>query len=152
MAVMRKRHDATDAVSGPLSATSGPARQSSNRSFGLIIAAALVVVGCWPLIHGEAVRPWALILGACFVLVALVRPQVLARLNRWWMRLGILLGNIVSPLALAIVYYLAIVPTGLIMRWLGKNTMGLRFDSSASTYWIARDPKARPDESMKNQF
>jgi hypothetical protein len=149
---MNKRHDATDAVSGPLASGSGPARQSSNRSFGLVIGAALLIVGFWPLVHSEAVRLWALIPGACFVLLALVRPQSLTRLNRWWTRLGIMLGNVVSPVALAIVYYLAIVPTGLIMRWLGKDTMGLHFDSSAPTYWIVRDPKARPDESMTNQF
>ena len=63
-----------------------------------------------------------------------------------------MIGNVVSPIALAIVYYLAVVPTGLIKRWFGKDSMGLRFDSSASTYWIDRNPKARPDESMTNQF
>lgn len=149
----RKKPDgAVNAVSGPLGAASTSARQSSERSFGMVIAAALAVIGCWPLIRGEPVRLWALGLGVCFLLAALAWPRSLARLNRWWTRLGILLGNIVSPVALAIVYYLAVVPTGLIKRWFGKDAMGLRFDSSASTYWIDRDPKARPDESMTNQF
>jgi len=152
MAVMSQSKDAPNAVSGPLAATSGTVMRSSDRSFGLIIAIAFVVVGCWPLIDGEAVRVWALVLGACFLAVAVVRPKSLAGLNRWWMRLGILLGNIIGPVALAIVFYLAVVPTGLIMRWFGKDTMGLRFDSSAATYWVVRDPTARPDESMKNQF
>lgn len=144
--------DAANAVSGPLATASMSSRQSSNRSFGMVIAAALVVIGCWPLIRGEPIRLWALVLGACFLVAALAWPQSLAKLNRWWSRLGILIGNIVSPVALAIVYYLAVVPTGLIRRGFGKDSMGLRFDSSASTYWIDRDPKARPDESMTNQF
>jgi len=98
------------------------------------------------------VRYWALIVAACFLVPAILRPQSLAHLNRWWTRFGLLLGHIVSPVALAIVYYLAIVPVGLFMRLFGKDTLGLRFDSSASTYWVIRDPKARSDETMKNQF
>lgn len=149
---MKKNRNATDAVSGPLTTTTAAARQSSNRSFGIVIAVALTVVGCWPLIRGEGLRLWALILAACFLVAALLWSQSLARLNRWWTRLGILLGNIVSPVALAIVYFLAVVPTGLIKRWFGKDAMGLRFDPPAASYWITRDPKARPDESMTNQF
>ena len=118
----------------------------------MVIAAALMLIGCWPLIRGEAIRLWAFILAACFLVAALAWPQSLARLNRWWTRLGILLGGVVSPVALAIVYYLAVVPTGVIKRSFAKDSMGLRFDSSASSYWIVRDPKASPDESMTNQF
>lgn len=118
----------------------------------MVIAAALVVIGCWPLIRGEAIRLWALVLAACFLVAALTWPQSLAGLNRWWTRLGILLGSVISPVALAIVYYLAVVPTGLIKRWFAKDSMGLHFDPSASSYWIVRDPKASPDESMTNQF
>jgi hypothetical protein len=149
---VRTDRNASDAVSGPLTTAATAARQSSNRSFGIVIAVALTVVGCWPLTRGEALRLWALILAACFLVAALLWPQSLATLNRWWTRLGVLLGNIVSPVALAIVYYLAVVPTGLIKRWFGKDTMGLHFDPSAESYWITRDPQARADESMKNQF
>ena len=149
---MKEHHGSQNAVAGPLAGTTGPGKQSSNRSFGLVLAAAFGVIGCWPLIHGEAVRYWALTVAACLLVLAAVRAQSLARLNRWWMRFGLLLGHIVSPVALAIVYYLTIVPVGLMKRWFGKDAMGLRFDASASTYWVAREPRARPDQSMKNQF
>ena len=149
---MSEHHGSQNAVAGPLAGTARPGKPCSNRSFGLVLSAAFGVIACWPLIYGEAVRYWALTVAACFLVVAVVRAQSLARLNRWWMRFGLLLGHIVSPVTLAIVYYLTIVPLGLIKRWFGKDTMGLHFDASASTYWVARDPKARPDESMKNQF
>ena len=149
---MSKRFSSQDAVSGPLAGMAKQVKPSSNRSFGLVLAAAFGVVGLWPLVHAGAIRYWALTVAACFLLVAMVHPQSLTRLNQWWMRIGILLGRIVSPIALAVVYYLAIVPVGLCMRWFGKDALGLRFDSSAPSYWVARNPKARPDDSMKNQF
>ena len=95
--------DAANAVSGPLATASMSSRQSSNRSFGMVIAAALVVIGCWPLIRGEPIRLWALVLGACFLVAALAWPQSLAKLNRWWSRLGILIGNIVSQLHIHVI-------------------------------------------------
>lgn len=150
---MRKHKDAPEAVAGPMSSASAHGRMSSNRSFGLVLAGALAILGCWPLVRGEFPRWWALLIAACFLVVAIARPRILAGLNRWWTRLGVLLGNIVGPIAMAIVYYLAILPVGLIMRCFGKDAMGLRFRrSSAGTYWVVRDPRGRPDESMKNQF
>jgi hypothetical protein len=76
----------------------------------------------------------------------------LALPNRWRTRFGLLLGRIVSPLALGLVYYASVVPVGVLMRLLGKDNFGLRFDRSAPSYWVVRDPKAKPDDSMKNQF
>jgi hypothetical protein len=152
MAVMSARHHSQEAVSGPLAGRIKPGKASSNRSFGFVLAAGLGIVGCWPLIHGETPRYWLLTIAACFLVLAVVRPQSLTHLNRWWTRFGLLLGHVVSPVALALVYYLTIAPIGLMKRWFGKDTMGLRFDASAPTYWVDRDPEARPDESMKNQF
>jgi hypothetical protein len=87
-----------------------------------------------------------------FAIAALAFPRSLGMLNRAWSRFGVLLGNVVGPIALALVYYSTIAPLGMIMRVLGKDPLGLRVDRAARTYWVERDPKARPDQSMKNQF
>ena len=157
MAVMKKQSVAVNATTGPLDVTSSdktlaPGRQSSNRAFGLVFAMVFTIVACWPLLRGEAPRYWALVIGVAFLVCALVLPDSLAVLNRWWTRFGVVLGRVVSPLALGIVYYVAVVPVGIMMRLFGKDNLGLRFDRSAASYWVIRDPKAEPDDSMKNQF
>jgi len=64
----------------------------------------------------------------------------------------VLLHHIVSPVALALVFYLAIMPTGLVMRLFGKDFLRLKLDPQAKSYWIERTPAGPAPDSMKNQF
>lgn len=149
---MKQRGDAGNIATGPLASDGHQVKSSSNRSFGLVFAVVFGVVALWPLISGEAIRYWAAAISVAFVFAALAFPASLGIANRCWTRLGLLLGHIVSPVALALVYYSTIVPLGLVMRLLGKDPLSLRLDRAATSYWVERVPKARPDESMKNQF
>ena len=125
---------------------------SSDRVFGLVFAGAFSVLALWPMVHGGAIRLWAILLAAVFLVLALAVPRALSRLNRLWMRLGLLMGRVVSPVAIGIVYYLTVVPTGLIMRALGKNPMRLGFDRELPSYWIKREPPGPDPKSMSDQF
>jgi hypothetical protein len=125
---------------------------SSDRSFGLVFAAVFVLIGGWPLWHGAAPRWWALGVAAAFAAVAVLRPGLLARPNRLWSRLGVLLGMLVSPIALGALFYLAFVPIGLLMRLAGKDPLRLRRDAGSASYWIPRRPPGPPPDSMTNQF
>ena len=125
---------------------------SSNRSFGLVFAAAFFVVAFWPLFHSESPRWWARGESVVFALVALVRPALLARLNRLWTKLGVLLGAIVSPIALGILFYGILTPLGVVARMAGKDPLRLKRDTSAQSYWILREPPGPPPDSMTNQF
>jgi hypothetical protein len=125
---------------------------SSNRSFGLVFAAVLLVVGVFPWLFGGILRLWALFASAAFLAVALVSPSVLAPLNRLWTRFGLLLHKIVSPIVLSIMFYLVITPIGLLMRLFGKDPLRLKYDPSAESYWIPRDPPGPAPESLKDQF
>ena len=125
---------------------------SSDRAFGLVFAGVFLLIAGWPLIHGEAVRWWSVGISAVFALVAFIRPALLAELNRLWMKLGILLGKIVSPIALGILFYVVITPIGLMIRVAGKDTLRLKFDPEADSYWIPREPPGPPPGSMNNQF
>lgn len=125
---------------------------SSNRSFGLIIAAVLAALGLWPIIAGRAPRWGLFLVGAGFLVAALLFPAVLAPLNRLWTKLGLLLHRLVSPLILGIMFFLVITPIGLLMRILGKNPLKLEFDRSATSYWIHRAPPGPAPESLKDQF
>lgn len=125
---------------------------SSDRVFGLVIAGAFVVIAGWPLFRGQDPRWWALGAAAAFAAAALLKPALLSRLNRLWMKLGILLGKVVSPIALGILFYGVLTPIGAMMRLAGKDPLRLKLDSSANSYWIAREPPGPPPDSMTNQF
>ena len=124
---------------------------SSDRSFGLVMAAFFAIVGLWPLIHGSLalLRWWALAVGAVFTALALLHPRILRPLNRLWLRFGLLLAAVISPLVLAILFYLTIAPIGFLMRVAGKDPMRLRRNSSAESYWIDREPPGPAPESMR---
>jgi predicted membrane metal-binding protein len=127
-------------------------KTSSDRSFGLVFAAVFAIIGLWPLISGDGVRLWSLIIAAIFAALALARPTLLAPLNRLWTRFGLLLNRVVSPLVMGLLFFVVITPIALIMRATGKDLLHLKFDRKAKSYWIEREPPGPAPESIKNQF
>lgn len=125
---------------------------SFNRSFGLVIAAVLFLIGLWPLLGGGTVRLWALVIAALFLLTALARPTLLAPLNRVWMRFGLLLSRMTNPIIMGLLFYVAVTPTALVMRLAGKDPLHRRWNPQAKSYWIMREPPGPPPETMKYQF
>lgn len=125
---------------------------SSDRTFGLVFAGLFTVIACSPLLHGEKPHWWAFGVAAVFALVALVKPALLAGLNRLWIKLGALLGKVVSPIALGLLFYGVLTPLGAVMRLTGKDPLRLKLDPGADSYWIRREPPGPPPESMTNQF
>ena len=127
-------------------------KPSSDRSFGLIVATFFLIITFWPLIHAEPIRWWALGVAGVFAALALLWTAALAPLNKSWTKLGVLLYRIVSPVVMAFLFYVIVTPMGLLMRMLGKDTLRLRRDPGAASYWIHRTPPGPAPESMKNQF
>jgi hypothetical protein len=131
----------------------GPAPESSDRSFGIVFAVVFCIIGCWPLLYGEPLRWWALVVAAVFAVLALVRPQLLHLLNRVWLAFGRLLHRIVSPLVMGMLFFAAVTPTGWIMRLRGRDILSLKRRPELKSYWIRREPASQPaPETMKNQF
>lgn len=125
---------------------------SSDRTFGFVFSAFFAIIAAWPLMSSGAPRWWAAGVAAAFAFVALVVPRVLAPLNRWWMKFGLLLGRIVSPIALGILFYGVFTPIGGLMRLAGKDPLNLRRDPQAASYWTARQPPGPRRDSMNQQF
>ena len=125
---------------------------SSDRAFGLVFAGVFLIVACWPLFYLALPRWWALGVAAAFALVAIWKPALLERLNRLWIKLGLMLGKIVSPIALGILFYGVVAPIGMLVRLSGKDPLRLKLDSGAKSYWIPRKPPGPPPDSMTNQF
>jgi len=129
-----------------------PAKTASDRSFGVVFAAVFAIVAAWPLIHGEGIRWWSAGLAAAFLIAAWAIPRILHPLNRAWAAFGLLLHKIVSPVIMGAIFFIAVTPTALLMRLLGKIPLQLRFDPKAASYWIVRTPPGPDGDTMKNQF
>jgi len=127
-------------------------QSSSDRSFGFVFAAVFLIVALYPLVHAAGIRTWAVAVSGVFLLLAALVPQVLAPANRLWTKFGLLLHNIVSPIALGILFFLVVTPTGLLMRLFGKDPLRLRYDPAADSYWLKLDPPGPAADSLKNQF
>lgn len=121
----------------------------SNKSFGIVFAIVFLIVALYPLLNSEGLRIWALIVSAVFLLLVFIAPKTLSLPNRLWFKFGMILGSIIAPIVMALVYFITVLPTGLIMRLLGKDLLKQKLDKNAKSYWIER---TEPMGSMKNQF
>jgi hypothetical protein len=126
--------------------------RGSERSFGVVIAGALVVIALVPLIRGHEPRWILLPIAACFALLALIAPALLKPFNAVWHRFGLLLQKVVNPVVMGAIFALGVLPTGFVLRLMGKDPMRRKFDAKAETYWIVRNPPGPPPATMKNQF
>ena len=121
---------------------------SSNRSFGIVFFVVFFLIALYPLINNEDIRIWSLIISLIFLILGLINSRILNPLNKLWFKFGILLGKVVSPIIMGIIFFLVVTPIGFIMRILGKDVLNLKFNANKS-YWIE---KTGPKSKMKNQF
>ena len=121
---------------------------SSNRNFGIVFFVLFLLISLYPLAHGEDLRVWFLMISLIFLFLGFINSKVLTPLNKLWFKFGILLGKIVSPIVMGVIYFLVVTPTGLLMRLFGKDILNLKFNNEKS-YWIE---KKEPKSKMKNQF
>jgi len=124
--------------------------QSSEKSFGVVFSIVFLIISLFPpLINSEGLRIWALVVSIIFFLLAFLAPKVLSIPNKLWFKFGLLIGSIVAPIVMAFVYFATVLPTGFIMRLLGKDLLKQKLDKNAKSYWVKRN---EPIGSMKNQF
>ena len=120
----------------------------SNKSFGIVFFIVFLLIAIYPLINNGGLRIWSLIIAIIFLTLGLINSKVLTPLNKLWFKFGLLLGKVVSPLIMGVIFFLVVTPTALIMRIIGKDLLNLKFNNKKS-YWIE---KTGPKSKMKNQF
>ncbi len=130
----------------------GTEKTSSDRAFGLLFGAVFGVIGVLPLVHANPPRYWMLVPALAFFVLALFKPSLLHPANSVWIRFGLVLHWIVTPIVMAILFFGTVTPIALILRALGKDPLRLKLDRSSKTYWIERSPPGPSPESIKNQF
>ena len=121
---------------------------SSNRSFGLVFFVVFLLISIYPLLHGQNLRFWPLIVAIIFLALGLLNSKILTPLNKIWFKFGLLLGSIVSPVIMSIIFFFVVTPISFVMKILGKDILNLKRNND-NTYWI---DKSGPKSKMKNQF
>ena len=119
----------------------------SNQNFGFVFFIFFLVIALWPVLNENEIRLWSLLISIIFFILGIINSKFLTPLNKLWFRLGIFLGNFISPIVMGFIFFLVVTPTGLIMKLFGKDI--LRLKKNKTTYWINKDSD---DSSMKNQF
>ena len=122
--------------------------QPSNKNFGLVFFFVFLIISIYHLLHGDDLNIWFLITAFVFLILGLLNSIILTPLNKIWFRLGIILGKIISPIIMGIVFFFIVTPIALLMRLIKKDLLNLKFDKKKS-YWIKKEDK---NNKMKNQF
>ena len=121
---------------------------SSNRSFGILFSIVFAAIAFWPLLNLGEIRVWSVIVSSIFLLLGLINSKLLYPLNLIWVKFGELIGKIVAPLVMALIFFIILTPIGLFLRLIGKDLLNIKLNKN-KTYWINRDKKPG---SMKRQF
>tara|TARA_Y100000992_G_C21138185_1_gene430007 strand:- start:308 stop:697 length:390 start_codon:yes stop_codon:yes gene_type:complete len=120
----------------------------SNRSFGIVFFIVFLIIALYPLLNDSSIRIWSLIMGLIFLVLGLIKSNILTPLNILWMKFGMFLGVFISPIIMGIIFFLVVTPIGLIMRLLRKDLLNLK-KKNIQSYWLAKE---KIKSSMKNQF
>jgi len=125
---------------------------SSDRSFGMVFTFVFLVVGIWQISVGKPLGWFFFASAIPFFIVAITFPSLLSPLNRAWFKFGLLLGQIVNPVILGLVFFLVVTPIGISRRLLGKDSLHLKPKPNLKSYWIDRNPAGPKLGSMTKQF
>ena len=121
--------------------------KKNNITFGILFFIFFLIIGFFPLISVGIIRIWSVVLSLVFLIITIIRPNLFTFLNKLWIQFGFLLGKIISPLVMGLVFFFVVTPIGILIRMLKKDVMGLK--RGASSYWINREDKV---QSMRKQF
>mgnify|MGYP003339371855 FL=1 len=124
-------------------------KKSSNKSFGILFFVVFLGLGLWPLTNDNNPNIYLIIISIIFLILGLLNSKLLSPLNSFWIKFGELLGKIIAPVVMAIIYFLILTPISLIVRLFGKDLLGLKFSKQLKTYWIKRKKDLG---SMNKQF
>jgi hypothetical protein len=122
-------------------------KRKNNITFGILFFILFLIIGLYPLISNEPIRIWSITLSLVLLIITITKPNLLTFLNKLWIKFGILLGKIVSPIVMGLVFFFVVTPIGILLKILKKDVMGLK--RGISSYWITREDKL---QSMKKQF
>ena len=124
---------------------------SSNRKFGFFFTLVFIFAAAYFYVNGSLTWVYSFFAAAVmFFVVTIIKAEILLPLNKLWMRLGLLLGMIVSPIVLGVMFFGLFMPLAFLLRLSGRDELRLKFKNRAS-HWISRSEPIHA-KSFKNQF
>ena len=123
-------------------------KNSSNKSFGILFFIVFLIIGLWPLYHSNPIRLWSVIVAVIFLILGLLNSKILSPFNKVWVKFGELLGKIIAPIIMFIVFFVILTPLSLLVRIFKKDLLKLKY-SKEKSYWVKREKNIG---SMKKQF
>ncbi len=113
-------------------------KKSSEKSFGILFGIVFLLISLWPLFSSNNLRLWALTISLIFFIITFLKPEILKPLNSIWIKFGEILGKVVAPIVMGIVFFVVLTPISLIVRAFGKDLLGLKITDKKNSYWIRR--------------
>ena len=123
-------------------------KKSSEKSFGILFSTVFFLIAIWFFLEDGKIIFWALALAFIFLFVAFLKKELLKPLNIAWIKLGEILGKIIAPLVMALIFFFILTPLSFIIRIFGKDLLKLKL-SKDNSYWIKREKNIT---SMDKQF
>ena len=123
-------------------------KKPSDKSFGLLFAFVFLVVALWPILKNNSINLIALFSSISLLIISFIKPELLKPFNYLWMKLGLVLGKIVPPIIMFMIFFTIITPIGLLLRIFKKDLLCLKFINE-DTYWQDRKENVT---TMDKQF
>lgn len=111
---------------------------SSNKSFGVLFFIVFLIIGLWPLKNNQDPNLILIGISAIFLTLGVFNSKILTPFNKSWIKLGELLGKIIAPIIMGVIYFFILTPISLLVRLFGKDLLNLKKNKD-QTYWIKRD-------------
>ena len=121
---------------------------SSNKSFGIVFSIFFLFISIYLFLNEYPTYYWSLFVSVIFLLLGLMNSKILSPLNLLWFKFGLLLGKIVSPFVMGIIFFVVVTPISILLKIFGKDVLNLKFNNNKS-YWIEKNG---PKSNMKKQF
>ena len=121
----------------------------SERSFGLVFSIIFLILSLYPLYQEGSIHFIFLIISIVFFFLSIFFPKILKIPNKLWFKFGQLLGYIISPIVMLLIYIIVFFPIGIFFKLFRKDLLNIKIDIKKSSYWINKEESS---STMKNQF
>ncbi len=122
------------------------------RKFGMLMAAALALLGTIVSLRGCTIWPFILPFSLSFLLLGLFKPSLLSGIYKGWMKFAEMLGRISTTVILILFFFLAVAPVGIMAKIFGKEFLSIKPEQSVKSYWKRREYGEEDAEGLERQF
>ena len=117
--------------------------------FALIWSLIFTIIGLYPLIDGNNIKIWSLVIAFVFVSIAIIKPTLLKKFYNIWIMVGELIAGVIAKIIMFILYFGVFTPYSIFLKILGKDLLNKKINKSRNSYWIERE---KQPQSMKKQY